>query len=259
MSVIIGLLLLRQSFACAWGNDPTTRRLDQGGAGDVGTRRFEQSDVLRTFLATEGYLDDNQRFLDARDLDTVTEACFDIMSHITSRHQGAVSQYVFSRESESDLIDSVGADLLSWMSGQLPGRRRLVEASPWNVTRRMSADTWMQSFGYVVAGKALLEDDRVESGAAGVLGAFGDLREKLNACARFVDSVNDQVQESIPTGLEYHPFEEIVSIQPAYAKKLGIQNVLGLATLATGQVVLALFRSCRRIGSAFGGATCALV
>lgn len=222
-----------------------------------GRRRFEESDVLRTFLQEHGYIDDIGRFLNARSMETVTGVCDEIMGHVSGTHKNSMMQYLFSSETEGEVMTGVGGETLNWVGEQVKhARRRFAQEQTWNVTRRMSSDTWSQSLGYVVAGNALIADSRMDAGAQGLFSSFGNPQEGRKGCARFVDLVNDEVQEAVPKGLQYHAEEEIVSIDESFAASLGIKELLPTVTLATGQIVLALFNSCRRFANQFGGPTC---
>jgi len=219
-------------------------------------RRIEASDVLRTFLDSHGFVDDIGRFLEARQTETVTEVCDEIMDHVSGAHKGSMMQYLFSTESESDLMESVGTEVVEWVGGAVSGQRRLEEEQSWNVTRRMADDTWYQSLGYVVAGNALIKDSRLGAGVEGLMSSFGTPAERVAGCATFVNTVNDQVQMQTPEGIQYHPEDEIVSIDEGLALTLKIKSLLPAVTLASGQIVLALFHSCRRFANEFGKATC---
>jgi len=217
---------------------------------------FEESDVLRSFLHATGYTDNTGRFVNKHDIDSVTAVCDEIMNHVSDTHKHSIMHYILSSKSENDVMESVGAETTGWVAEQVPGRRRLAEEQKWNITRRMQSDTWGQTLGYVVAGKALIADDRVDSGAQAIMSSYGNAAERRTGCARFVDLVNDEVQKSEPEGIEYHPQDEVVSITEEFATSLGIKQLLPAVTLASGQIVLALFNSCRRFANAASDATC---
>lgn len=219
---------------------------------------FEESDVLRTFLHANGYTDNLGAFVanPTTSWNSVTAVCDEIMDHVSGTHKHSIMHYLLSSERETDVMDSVGAETVGWVAEKVPARRRLAEEQQWNITRRLQSDTWEQSLGYVVAGQALIAEDRVDSGAQALLASYGSAAERRTGCARFVDLVNDEVQTTKPEGIEYHPEDEVVSITEEFATSLGIKQLLPAVTLASGQIVLALFNSCRRYASTFGGATC---
>merc|ERR1719245_2175115 len=113
-------------------------------------RRYEQSDVWRTFFHSHGLTTDIERFLEARSTQGVTDVCNEIMEHVSGTHRSSLMTLLFSSATEEDVMTDVGGETSSWVAEQVPSRRRLAQEQTWNVTRRMAVDTWSQSLGYVV-------------------------------------------------------------------------------------------------------------
>jgi len=224
--------------------------------GFYSRRRVEEADVRRSFLGQHDYTDSIEQFLEARSVDTVTNVCDDIMKHVSGTHKMSMLRFVLTSESQGAVMSNVAEEVVDWVADQIPERRRLEEEQTWNVTRQMASDTWSQSLGYLVAETALIEDGRMDAGAQGFMSSFGNEAEGRKGCTRFVNLVNDEVQDTVPLGLEYHAKDEVVSIDKSFAVTLGINHLLPSVTLATGRVVLLLFNSCRRFANQFGDATC---